>query len=76
MSVPLCTTSVCSLSTHLIKRVHFVHVSCAPQKKRKEKCCGRPRLLTDIGPPCVPWCATQVADAQYRLVVHNVVLYP
>ncbi len=40
----------------------------------KDKCWGRPPHLTDIRPPCAPWCTTQVG-AQCRSVVHNVVLY-
>ncbi len=29
------------------------------------KCRGQPPLLTDIGPPCAPWCTTQVSGAQH-----------
>ena len=72
-SVPLCTTCVCSLSTYLekvllntllirTKSVRFVHVPCEPPKN--EKCRGQPAPLTDIGPPCAPWCTMQVGGAQ------------
>ncbi len=36
---------------------------------------GSSELLTDIVPPCAPWCTMQVGGAHCRLVVHNVVLY-
>ena len=42
---------------------------------QNEKCWGRPTLLMDIGPPCAPWCTTQVSGAQHRPVADNVVLY-
>ena len=32
-------------------------------------------LLTDIGPPCAPWCTSHVSGAQCRSVVHNLLLY-
>ena len=38
-------------------------------------CRGQPPHLTDIGPPCAPWCTLQVGGAQHRSMVHNVVLY-
>ena len=45
------------------KKCLFLHVACDPSKN--EKCWGRHPHLTDIGPPCAPWCA------QHRLEVHN-----
>ncbi len=63
-----------------------------PMKSMSNLCQGRPPLLTDqpihisvlpmwigwtdIGPPCSPWCTTQLSGAQCRSVVHNIVLYP
>ena len=43
---------------------------------KNKKCPGQSPLLTDISPPCAPWCTTQVGSAQCWLVVHSVVLYP
>ena len=39
------------------------------------QCRGQPPHLTDIGPPCAPWCTMQVGGAQHRSMVCNVVLY-
>ncbi len=76
----------CSLSTTKVLYLYTsVVCSCAPPNTDK-KCpffaCSLwptkkwPPHLPDIGPPCAPWCTTQVGGAQCRSVVHNVVLYP
>ena len=72
-----CLLSV--LVTHQIwtKSAHFTHVPCEVVNNQKnEKASGRPPLLMDIGPPCAPWCTTQVGSAHCRSMVHNIVLYP
>ncbi len=54
------------------KSIRILHVPCDPSKN--EKCRGRLPLLTDIGPPCAPWCTTHPSGAQPLSMVHNVVL--
>ncbi len=86
----LCTTSmVQDYIVHHRSALCTTDLHCTPWCTREPMsvrnrghphCCGNflccARLLTDICPPCTPWCITQLGGAQCRSVVHNVVLYP
>ena len=52
--------------------------SCAPPSQYKAMLCTTKVDVVQnyIGPPCAPWCTTQIGGAQHRSVVDNVVLYP
>ncbi len=81
-------TDIVSSTTTVLADNELAKPSCVPPSQYKatlcttkvfvgteQTCRGRPPHLTDTGPPCAPWCTTQVGSALRRSTVHSVVLY-
>ena len=59
--------------------------SCAPPNQYKATLCTTKSVSVQnfmflkkrekIGPPCAPWCITQIGGAQHRSMVHSIAQY-